>query len=455
VNLRSYGARMSSALTALRPPSRLADVAPTDVRDAYVRLGLDVISDAQLCDLVTATLARPKIAPADSFVLHAPLELLARTALLPMVEPKARDLARQRLVWLAATYAAAGDEVARSTPLSYPGVETAVDHLATAISRGDVDGADDAAAWLAATVTPTELSRSLAESFLPRLSAAGHGAILLYLLPRIAPRSACAAGMARGMVRELARHPDWNVIWHRLRRRPHTRSGTGSAEASGDLIEALRRPRSPGDPASNFIYPTMSIVETSGLAAEVLDQPTQSTGIRQATRDLMRVAAWSMVQDDPDQVPYGWTHCMTMPQAALGIHGVAGIPESGAEPEDSIAVAATYVLGFRATQGRVNLDPAWVPDRLSDLDPLAALGAHPDEAASGVWHAPEADLPAIVARLVTHAAVHPDAHLAKYTLACLDASNADPAAGRLYLAAAAYLGAWWAEHPVAEDPLIS
>jgi len=445
---------MSSTLSALLSPSSLADVAPTDVRDAYVRLGLDVISDAQVCDLAATTLARPKIAPADSFVLHAPLELLARSALLPMVEPQFRDLARQRLVWLAATYAAAGDEVTRSSPSSYPGVETAVDHLATAISRGDVDGADDAAAWLAANVTSTELCRSMAEAFLPRLSAAGHGAILLYLLPRVAPRSACAAGMARGMVRELARHPDWNVTWHRLRHRPPTRSGTGAAETSGDLIEALRRPRSPGDPGSNFIYPTMSMVETSGLAAELLDRPTQSAGIRQATRDLMRVAAWSMLQDDPEQAPYGWTHCMTMPQAALGIHGVAGIPESGAEPEDAIAVAATYVLGLRATQGRVNLDPAWVPARLSDADPLAALGAHPGEAASAVWHAPEPALPAIVARLVTHAAVHPDAHLAKYTLACLDATNADPGAGRLYLSAAAYLGAWWAEHPVAEDPLI-
>ncbi|MBY0279788.1 hypothetical protein K2Z84_31010, partial [Candidatus Binatia bacterium] len=37
-------------------------------------------SDAQLCDEVAARVARPKQAPADSFVLHAPLELLARMA---------------------------------------------------------------------------------------------------------------------------------------------------------------------------------------------------------------------------------------------------------------------------------------------------------------------------------------------------------------------------------------
>ena len=46
-------------------------------------------------------------------------------------------------------------------------------------------------------------------------------------------------------------------------------------------------------------------------------------------------------------------------------------------------------------------------------------------------------------QLVTHAALHGDAHLAKYTLACLDAARDDPGARRLYLAAAAHLAGWW------------
>ena len=54
-----------------------------------------------------------------------------------------------------------------------------------------------------------------------------------------------------------------------------------------------------------------------------------------------------------------------------------------------------------------------------------------------MWHAPDAELDDYVQRLVTFAAVHRDAHLAKYTLACLDATRDDPGAGRLYLAAAA------------------
>ena len=81
----------------------------------------------------------------------------------------------------------------------------------------------------------------------------------------------------------------------------------------------------------------MSLVDDSGLAAELLDQPTRSLDVTQATRTLTRVAALSMLQDDPGSAPYGWTHCLTMPQAALGVAGVAGIPESGADPADAIA----------------------------------------------------------------------------------------------------------------------
>ena len=117
----------------------------------------------------------------------------------------------------------------------------------------------------------------------------------------------------------------------------------------------------------------MSLVDRSGLAAEVLDRPTQSLDIRQATQDLLRVAAWSMVQDDPDHAPYGWSHCLTMPQAALGVHGVAGSRRAVQILNMRIAVAATYVLGFRSTLGRVTLDPGWVPDPPSASDPLDSL----------------------------------------------------------------------------------
>src|SRR5690349_12065372 len=56
-------------------------------RETYDRLGLDQLSDVQLAAHAAATIRVPRAAPADSFVLHAPLELIARAALLPRVRP--------------------------------------------------------------------------------------------------------------------------------------------------------------------------------------------------------------------------------------------------------------------------------------------------------------------------------------------------------------------------------
>jgi hypothetical protein len=157
-----------------------------------------------------------------------------------------------------------------------------------------------------------------------------------------------------------------------------------------------------------------------------------------------------MLQDDADQAPYGWSHCLTLPQAALGVAPAA------TDPADAIAVAATYVLGFRATLGRETLDPGWAPeplDLVDDADRLDALAGHPDEAAAATWYAPEPIVAPLVARLAGYAAAHPDAHLAKYTVACLDAASADPDAAHLFLAAAAFLGAWWRQLP-SDDPLL-
>src|SRR4051812_19949483 len=110
---------------------RLASISVPDARDAYVASGIDSWSDRRLAAEAAdraASAARgmgpgparrpaaeaaevvavPTGAPAASFVLHAPLGLLARVGLLRAVRPDAREQARQRIVWLAATYAAAG-----------------------------------------------------------------------------------------------------------------------------------------------------------------------------------------------------------------------------------------------------------------------------------------------------------------------------------------------------------
>ncbi|MGZ4708139.1 MAG: hypothetical protein ACXWBN_05305 [Acidimicrobiales bacterium] len=453
------------AVTELAPvPLMIADLRPEDLADPAVGEPFAPLSDAELSDAVALVISRPKAAEADSFVLHAPLELLARSALLSLVEPDRRDLARRRMLWLGATYAAAGpgadpDEAPDGPTPSAGSPATVLAELEAAVDRGEVDRADAAVSALAAALPPDGIGAALTDLVVPRLSAAAHGNIFLFQLPRIAPRSRAAGVMARGLVRELARHPEWNLTWHldRPAATDHDR-GARAADHADQLIDALLRPRSPGPLDSNFIFPTMSLVERSGLAAELLEEPTREIGLRSARRALLRVAAWSMLQDDPDQAPYGWTHCLTLPQAALGIAHAAH------DPADAIAVAATYVLGFRATQGRVRLDPEWAPDPLDGprgaeggaggLEALDALGGRPDEAAAAAWHAPARLGPTVVARLAGYAAMHPDAHLAKYTVACLDAASADPDAAHVYLAASAFLGAWWRQLP-SDDPLMA
>jgi len=392
---------------------------------------MENLSDAELGDRVAAQVAVPRVDPADSFVLHAPLELLARTALLPLVSPEVRPAARRRIFWLGETYAAIGRGFESGSTVQLSTTGEALARLLAAIEAGDLEAVDAPADWLASRLTAEELAGALADEVIPRLPAAAHGPIFLHQLVRVAPRSTTYARALRGLVREIAREHDWRFQWHRERR--------PEGPVTDDLVERLLDPPSPGDPGSHFIYPMMSLVERSGLALERLDAPTRALDPARASRLLARVAAWSMLQDDPGQAPYGWTHCLSMPQAVLGIAGACR------DPRTAVAVAATHVLGFRSVLGRVKLDPRWRPETPSVADPVEALGGSPAEAAAGVWHASREDQSRLVGALASRAAIHPDAHLAKYTVACLDAARADPEEQHLYLAAAAYLSAWWRE----------
>jgi hypothetical protein len=145
-----------------------------------------------------------------------------------------------------------------------------------------------------------------------------------------------------------------------------------------------------------------------------------------------------MLQESAEHAPYGWTHCLTMPQGVMNLAG------HGVDDRTAVAVAATHVAGFRAALGErqlvADLSPGGVAGDLSE-----AIAAGPDVAAAAAWHTDDVD--ELIGVLVTRASLHHDAHLVKYTLACLDAAHADPGQRPLYLAAAAYLSAWWAQQP--------
>jgi hypothetical protein len=411
--------------------SRLASITVPEMLDAYFALGVDSWSDRRLAAEVAEVVAVPKEAPADSFVLHAPLELLARVGLLRAVRPDAREQTRQRLVWLAATYAAAGPSVERTPPVEQLDPADAADRLVPALAAGDLDEVDRYAEALGRRASPEELGTLLAEPVAASLAAAAHGSILLYLLPRVAPRGEVTGAVLRGPARELARTPQWRLRWFEDPDEPI--AGTPLADALLD-VPAL------GVPGSSFIYPIMNQAEESGLAAKLLAGVVGAhPDAVAARRELARVAAWSMLEEPPEYAPYGWSHCLTMPQAVLGLAG------RGTSPRTAVAVAATHVVGFRAALGSRALDGSWAPSPPATADLGEAIAAGPEEAAATAWHAADED--EVVTELATRASLHHDAHLVKYTLACLDAAADDPDQRRLYLASAASLSAWWAGQP--------
>jgi hypothetical protein len=105
-----------------------------------------------------------------------------------------------------------------------------------------------------------------------------------------------------------------------------------------------------------------------------------------------------------------------------------------------VRIAATYCLGFRATLGRVRLRHPFAPERRTGSTPPQR---QPSAVAAAVFNARADERETIRAQLVERAALHVDAHLVKYTVACLVAAERDPQETALYHAAAAYLGAWW------------
>jgi hypothetical protein len=383
---------------------------------------MEAVSDAALVARVGAVLATPRRDPADSFVLHAPLELAARAALLPRVRPTERARARARLAAVATEFEAFGPPVAEPAPVAFDSLAAAARRLDDAITRGELDDVDAVAAWLGRRARPEELRRLLADAVVARTGAAAHAPIFLYQLPRVAPRGELGG--------ELLREPDWRLRW--VDDEPPAAGGGSSAA----LLDALRATPALGVPGSLFIHPLMSQVDGQGVASQLLGGALGGVSVEDASRVVQRAAAWSMLQEPPDHAAYGWSHCLTMPQAVLAVAGACR------DPRRAVAVAATHVVGFRAALAARPLVDAYRPEP-PDAGWPEALDAGPAVAAAAAWHTAGTDLEEVVTEVAGAAAVHPDAHLVKYTLACLDAAADDPSARRLYLAAAASLVGHW------------
>ncbi len=405
-----------------------------------IRYDIDLAgSDADVVGTVADVLAVPRRDDADSFVLHAPLELLARTALLGFVRADQREPARRRIAEIAGSFEAFGDPVSSPAVVAPASLAAAAAALDLAIDRGDLDDVDALAGWLGTHARPQDLPGLLADSLVPRLSAAGHAPIFLWLFPRVAPRGEMTGRLLRQLCRELAGRPRWRIGWIDGDHAGSKRITTGDA-----LFRVLADAPRLGRPTSTFIYPLMSRIDTPELAGRLLAPllDVALTDIETYATALTRVAAWSMLTEPSDEAPYGWSHCLTMPQAVLGV------AHACTRPSRALAIAATHVLGFRASLATAAIDTSrsasWAPTGATLTE---AIAAGPEEARAAMWHLPDEDRRAAITTLATFAAAHVDAHLVKYTLACLDAAAIDPACERVYLSAAATLAGWWAVHP--------
>ncbi len=407
--------------------------------DVYDELGGPTRSDAELVRLTADRVQIPRAEPANSFVLHAPLELLARAALLPWVAAEGREPARLRLASLLAQFESEPAAELDDSSVDELDPRAAAEALAKGLASADLEATDRAARAVARATQPHEVAALLGPAVLPSLAAAGHAPIFLYQYPRAAPRGEATMGLLRPLARELARYPQLHISW--VADRPV--DGTGSAHA---LAGALQRVPMMGIPGSTFIFPVMHQVDDGGVAAEFLGPALDGVGVDEASVVLLRTAARAMLMGPVEHVPFGWSHTLTMPQAALAVG------RSIANPQLAVDVAGTYVVGMIAAlaTGPIPIEVS-LPDPGGVLDDAVLQGR--DAAAGWVWHAPTAELVGLPSELATRASARHDAHIVKYTLACLDQVAADPEAARLYLAAAAGLLGFWGHMGEADDPM--
>jgi hypothetical protein len=403
---------------------------PDDIHDEYDRPGFTDLSDAQLFDRAASAVSTPRKQEANSFVLHAPLELMARRLLLPYVPPRLRRAARERMISVAARYERIGDPVEPPRAAAYSSTDDAGTALLGALAEGDLEAVDVSASQFLQQATLDE-TMTLAEPTIESLAAAGHAPIAFFLVSRMAPTNRSALALLRPTFRELARAPRLRVQWVR-----------DSDAPSGDetsFTSALAHTPRLGLPGNDFIFPIVNQVDRGGLARELINDRVP-VDVTTAAAVILRVAVHSMLQDDLTYAPYGWTHCLTLP------HAICAIMPWLRDTHTAAAIAATYVVGFRAAEGSRDIDTGWTPDPGS-TNLLDALDAEPEVAAACWHHAPHAALAQAMPELIGRAAVHEDAHLVKYTLACLDAAERDPAHRSLYVAAVASLAAWWTRQP--------
>jgi len=361
----------------------------------------------------------------SSLEIHAPLEVMARYLLLPLVDSRRRQGARRYLVEAARDFA-----------------NVAVPAVGQADDPTDRVGGDDlaAASWpvigrcLAAAMCQPEsrLNRqALATRVLQQIGGAGHGQILL----------GHTLDADLHVRRKLL--PHMQMFNRAYCEDPSTEKGAvipqlapllrASPAAFDEFLSGV--PRSSVDTPHTGIRGVMA--RGQGVESAAIDSVDGSTPF-EAAGTACAAAARMMLTAETD-MEYGWSHCLTLSEAAWGF--VDRGDDAGA------IVALSYVTGYVSALGFPGW-PSLAPTASTRAVGTAALSqalasASPEDAVAICLGASEEVAMQAWGEVVSQASVMKDAHLVKYVHAALRCATRKPEAEPVFLAAATRLLARW------------
>lgn len=426
----------------------IVGIDPKNVVDEYKVRNLNAVSDAELYRQSTEIVAKPARKVRTSFTLHAPLEVMARYGLLPFVEPQQRYLARLQLVASAAAYdhGVVPDEPP-TTIQPFSSLSVAKKEFEQTFREGDKLGLESHVLQIATQFGTASLVHLLTPLALPTLTGASHSHIGLWLLLRHGlGADTNNASLLRAAARSLARDPKSQLTSFSGMSIAGTKQlDMQPSEIEQDILTKLTNPKK-GEisyhPSRTGMAPLIMAGEETGnadtLFADFIRHDLTYGQMDAAFRAVLRVCAHSMLQDDIAEAKLGWTHCLTLPQAACGLSSL------NFHRKLALASALVWITAYRSSGSTRALNFNWKPEQLGEsVSFTEALHTSPKVAAARSWYADPAEYPDIRRILATQASIRNDQHLVKYTRACFDMGSFDPMHQELYLAAAAYLCAHW------------
>ena len=360
---------------------------------------------------------------ASSLEIHAPLEVMARYSLLPLVDSPSRQSARRNIAKAAWDFA-----------------EVATPEILEADGSSDLIGGDDwmDAPWptvsrsLGGALRRPKNLKALAKRVVQQVGGAGHGQILLHhmldadqhvrrkLLPHMqmfirafSEDESTAGGAVIPQIRPLLR---------------------ASPSAIDEFLRGI--PQSSVDTPHRGIRGVMA--RGQGVEAAKVGGPAHGTQFEAAGTACL--AAARMMLTAETEMEYGWSHCLTLSEAAWGF-------ADRGEDDVGATVALSYVAGYVCALGF----PGW--PSLAPNASTAALGitafrqalasASPEDAVAICLRASEDVAMEAWGEVISQASRLEDAHLVKYTHSCFRCAARKPEAERVFLAAATRLLARW------------